>query len=78
MQNVFKFARDCKMILHFQKMNWVKILIVHSGKYGIYVQILYRIKKKINTVKILCMCGKEKRSQLQFTKLQFHGKYEYA
>jgi hypothetical protein len=34
------------MILHFQMMNWVKILIVHSGKYGIYVQILYRIKKR--------------------------------
>ena len=34
--------------------------------------------KKINTIKILCMCGKEKCSQLQFTKLQFHGKYVYA
>lgn len=47
---MFKFARDCKMILHFQMMNWVKILIVHSGKYGtyiyIYVQILYRIKRR--------------------------------
>lgn len=38
-QNVFKSACDCKMILHFQMMNWVKILIVH-------VQILYRIKKR--------------------------------
>lgn len=28
-QNVFKFACDCKNVLYFQMMNWVKFLVIH-------------------------------------------------